>query len=697
MSAQSNYGDLQRRMDRLIEEASFQKRVSKQLEEENQGLRSLVELACLSNAAKSLDWSLHHLAERARCLLDSDILGIALLDKITGDLLLGGWSDALGEDFRKPAFPVRPGGTGAAVIRTLQGVIFQDDTGGQDTVDAVIHSVRTQAPSVSAMVAPVGEGGACLGIIYAFRCREPRFHEAQLNFLNLVGHLAGSEVRRRGAEEKLKESEERFRFMVETTGDVLYRLRYDTMRYDYLSPSIQDLTGYGQDEIQTIGFSRLVTRIDIPEHENVPMKLIRDNRLEGKIGEYRADYLIETKQGELKWVRDHSFPWSDERSGVIGSVGILSDISDYKRVEARVRQCTDDLVESEEKYRTLVENVPLVVYRLGHRQEVLFVNRFFQEVFGYGAVEVFQNPSLWTQCVYEDDRTHIVELRNRCYQEGREFLAEYRVIHKEGQIVYILDHAVPYRSHEGLVVSLDGIIIDMSDKVRLQDHLLQTQGIKTLNEISARLAHEIRNPLVSAGGFARLLLTHMNSDDPHRAKAEIIVKEVNRLEMILHMLLSYIKPLDLQVCTVDLNEMLESILHALDSELEGKHIRLEATLTQGIGPVSVDPQQMERALEAILRNTINQCRSWGTLRVGTLQQSKELVVHMRYPVSHISNDDIEHFFYPFTSFAACQTTTDLPLSKIIINKHGGQAEVKLDENGELTVEIILPLRSDSLK
>lgn len=254
MSAERNGADFQGRIDTLVQQASRLTQVNKRLEEENRNLRGLVELACLSNAAQNLDWSLHHLAESVRGLLCSDVVCLALVEQVSGTLSLGAWSDAMSEVPGKPAFPLRAEGTGASVIGTLRGVILED-AAGQDDADAIIQGFRRHARPVSTLVAPVLDEGSCLGIIYAFRFHQPPFDEAQLGFLALFGQLAGTEVKRRRAEERLRESEERFRFIAETTGDVLYRLRYDSMQYDYLSPSIEDLTGYGRDEIQSIGFS----------------------------------------------------------------------------------------------------------------------------------------------------------------------------------------------------------------------------------------------------------------------------------------------------------------------------------------------------------------------------------------------------------------------------------------------------------
>jgi PAS domain S-box-containing protein len=257
-----------------------------------------------------------------------------------------------------------------------------------------------------------------LGLLYVFNRRRTAFSRSDLETLSLIGNLAAVEISRKDAAKSLRESEERFRFMAETTGDVIYRLRYDSMSYDYLSPGIKKLTGYTIQEINAMGFSKLVTRIDFPDREDVPPQVLVQERQRGKVGEYRADYLIATRSGRNKWLRDHSFPWYGERGRVVGSVGILSDVSDYKRSEALLRQRTEELIASEEKFRTLVENVPLVVYRLRPEGEILFVNQFVEDLFGYAPDEILRDPELWTETLYEKDRAHVAAQREKIYRGG---------------------------------------------------------------------------------------------------------------------------------------------------------------------------------------------------------------------------------------------------------------------------------------
>lgn len=490
----------------------------------------------------------------------------------------------------------------------------------------------------------------------------------------------------------LRESEERFRFMVETTGDVIYRLHYDTMRYDYLSPGIQKLTGYQPEEIMDAGFSRLVTRIDLPGKENVdPDVLVRDRRA-GKTGEYRGDYLIVTRDGGRKWLRDHSFPWYDGSGRLVGSVGILSDVSEYREADALVRQRTADLMESEEKYRTLVENVPLVVYRMKPTGELLFINQFIEELVGFSPADMVEDPALWTGAISGEDRARVVDLRQKTRKEGKELLVEYRMVHRNGSIVYVVDHAIPSRTPEGGVGTVDGIMMDVTGRVKLQERLIRSEGIKTIGEVSARLAHEIRNPLVSAGGFARRLLSSMPPSDPNRDKVEIIVKEVSRLEGILRMILNYIQPIELDISSADPYTLVETALRGIEPDIREKAIRIRTDLPSGLPHIPVDQLQMKQVLKSLLKKALSQMVPGDTLVVASALEKDVLELIVQYPVRNLSPEDVDHFFYPFTTSKVDYPAADLPMSKIIVHKHGGEIEVVQKPPGQISIRIALPVQ-----
>lgn len=123
--------------------------------------------------------------------------------------------------------------------------------------------------------------------------------------------------------------------------DTIYRLRYETMRYDYISPSVASLLGYHPEELQEIGLRNLIveTRIvqdDMRKVDN--FSGLELNRKLGNVTKWQADYLMKHKSGAMLWVSDISYPWYGEKGTIIGSVGSLRDISERVAAEERVKK-----------------------------------------------------------------------------------------------------------------------------------------------------------------------------------------------------------------------------------------------------------------------------------------------------------------------------------------------------------------------
>jgi PAS domain S-box-containing protein len=123
--------------------------------------------------------------------------------------------------------------------------------------------------------------------------------------------------------------------------DTIYRLKYATMEYDYISPSVQNLLGYTREEIRQRGFRSLIgeTRI-ISEgmKKVVSYDDYEQRRKKGEVSKWQADYLMRAKDGHEIWISDISLPWFDDNHHTIGSIGILRDITERVAAENSVRE-----------------------------------------------------------------------------------------------------------------------------------------------------------------------------------------------------------------------------------------------------------------------------------------------------------------------------------------------------------------------
>jgi diguanylate cyclase (GGDEF)-like protein/PAS domain S-box-containing protein len=120
------------------------------------------------------------------------------------------------------------------------------------------------------------------------------------------------------------------------TTDMVYRLRYDTMRYEYISPSVEKLLGFSPEELKHINFRSLILETRLVSEDLRPVtdfQGLESNRKQGKTLKWQADYRIRTKDGRTLWVADVSYPWFDESGAMIGSIGTLRDITERVQAE----------------------------------------------------------------------------------------------------------------------------------------------------------------------------------------------------------------------------------------------------------------------------------------------------------------------------------------------------------------------------
>ncbi len=141
--------------------------------------------------------------------------------------------------------------------------------------------------------------------------------------------------------ERVEELQREIELLTSHFTDTIYRLKYESMEYDYISPSVYNLLGYTREEIRQIGFRSLIVETRIISEgmkKVVSYDDYEQRRKNGEVLKWQADYLLPAKDGREIWISDISLPWFDNNHKMIGSIGILRDITERVAAENSVRE-----------------------------------------------------------------------------------------------------------------------------------------------------------------------------------------------------------------------------------------------------------------------------------------------------------------------------------------------------------------------
>jgi two-component system, NtrC family, sensor histidine kinase HydH len=228
-----------------------------------------------------------------------------------------------------------------------------------------------------------------------------------------------------------------------------------------------------------------------------------------------------------------------------------------------------------------------------------------------------------------------------------------------------------------------------------QEQLLASERLAALGEVSAAVAHGIRNPLANIRASAQVALAW--AAEPVQGSLRAITGEVDRLGEWLQALLGYVRPFELQRTSVDVNEMAVDLLSVLEPQLTEAKIDAEQSLAPALPAITADKALLQQALLAVLENAIQAMRAGGTLRVETRpcthRERPAVEIVVRDNGHGIRPDQIGRVFEPFFTTKTRGTGLGLALTRKVIEQHGGRAEVESQLEQGTTVYVRLPAPS----
>ncbi len=222
----------------------------------------------------------------------------------------------------------------------------------------------------------------------------------------------------------------------------------------------------------------------------------------------------------------------------------------------------------------------------------------------------------------------------------------------------------------------------------LKQELERSERFKAASTLALGLAHEVRNPLTTIKTFAEFLPEKYTDKDFIEKFSKLIPTEVERINNIIHQLLTFSKPSPPSFKNTNIHRLIKDILGFLNSEFLKKKITTSEDYSDSTLIINIDPIQIKQALLNIIFNALDAMPNGGTLSIKTeLTNNNHLIIHISDTGCGISKEDLKHIFDPFFTKKDEGTGLGLAITHRIIINHGGTIEV-YSETGKGTIFII---------
>ncbi|MCP4582773.1 MAG: hypothetical protein GY839_14280 [candidate division Zixibacteria bacterium] len=225
-----------------------------------------------------------------------------------------------------------------------------------------------------------------------------------------------------------------------------------------------------------------------------------------------------------------------------------------------------------------------------------------------------------------------------------------------------------------------------------QAYLVQHERLADVGMLATKVAHEFRVPLVSIGGYARRILKTIGTDKFDPQMAEIIISEVDRLTNISSEILEYSGSAKLQIKNCNLNDIITQSLDQLEEKLVSSGVETEKKFIRKNLTVKVDPDKFKQVVLNLVDNAVDAMDKGGKLKVKTSRHKEYIVLDIVDNGEGIDKRGLDNLFNLFYTTKNRGTGLGLPVSKKIIDDHGGNIVIKSNPGKGSVFSVRLPAK-----
>jgi len=508
---------------------------------------------------------------------------------------------------------------------------------------------------------------------------------------------------RKQAEDALRESEEKYRNLVENVPEVVYYSEVgENPRMVFLSKRMKELTGYPVENF--LSDWHFWGNLIHPEDRERVHKQIEEAVKSASV--FRSEYRMRHKDGSERFVLDIAMPLKAKNGGIQWFQGILIDITERKQMEEKLRQYsehleeiiekrTEELLESERRYSVLVEEAGdgVVILQDG---KIVFLNKRVAEITGYSRDEIVGGLlEKLVELVDEKYRKLVIERHARRLRgETAPVTREIEIIGKIGKpvAVEVSGTLIQFKGRPAIL----GIMRDIRERKRMEEQRLKLEKLATIGKLATMVAHDLRNPLTSIINASY----YIKNTCPARANAEcktafemldIIEQETLFANNIINDLLDFAAKRPLQKKRQNINKLIEDSL--TESNIP-ENVKVERNFAEK-AIANVDENQLERAFLNLVKNAVQAMPNGGQLTITTSETEDHIEIRLTDTGVGIPEENMSKIFQPLFTTKAKGIGMGLAICRKIVEQHGGTIDFESKVGRGTTFIIKLPKKEEA--
>ncbi|MDB6036953.1 MAG: Histidine kinase, partial [Verrucomicrobiales bacterium] len=507
--------------------------------------------------------------------------------------------------------------------------------------------------------------------------------------------LAAAASERRLAERAVSQSEKQFRGVVEDQTDLICRFKPDgTLTF----ANTAFCRFHGKTTSELIGANLFKTNSELDAV--VPLSQIDSLPMDDVALSF--DHCMHPPGGKEIWHQYRIRRLLSENDGSIEYQAVIQDVTQGRQSERALRG-------SEEKYRSLINHIPDVVWTANGNRDLLYVSGNVDKVLGFSGEELLKEgkrPCL--DRIHPEDRAEVAQAYHNLFSEGAKFDVEYRICCKNGDWIWVHDRARTTALSDG-VMCADGIFVDITQRRQAEDVLQQTKEAaesanRAKSQFLANMSHELRTPLNAVIGFSEILAdkTFGELNDRQLKYSNNILNSGRHLLQLINDILDLAKVEAGYTHLLCENFEVKRALLDVQTIVKGlafkKRIHLEFEVAEDLTPLFADEAKFKQIMYNLLSNAIKFTPEGGQVTVsarrwvddGALpnpeRRRRPPAPCLRIAVSDtgigIRPHDHERIFVEFeqvdSSYGRQQQGTGLglALTKRLVELHGGKIWVE---------------------